>query len=58
VSTRQQLDEAIDACLKALTTSAEDAANASSTAAARDNAEIAERLAHAVSTLVAARPHF
>jgi hypothetical protein len=58
MSTRQQLDEALDACLKALTTLAEAADNAPESANARNNAEAAEHLSRAVATLAGVRPHF
>jgi hypothetical protein len=52
VLTKDEIDAAIGSCLKAMTTVTDGIPNATSSNAARDNAETAERLAEAIATLI------
>jgi hypothetical protein len=56
--TKDQVNEAIDACLDSATKIAAGAQNASSAGAARDNAETVERFATAAVTLIGLRERF
>ena len=50
--TKDEIDAAIGSCLKAIKAVTDGIPNATSSNAARDNAETAERLAEAVATLI------